>query len=89
MKLFDHQPRITAADRQRITEATSNAQKVRQWLRTNPPHDDVKRAILVECDSDRGPLRRDVLTHLLRRHSAIERSQLVACITEHLAAKNR
>lgn len=89
MKLFDPQPRITAADRLRITAEISNAQKVRQWLKTNPSHDDVKRAIVIECDNDRGPLRRDVLTYLLRRHSSIERSLLLACITEHLAAKNR
>lgn len=87
MKLFDPQPRITAADRQRITAAISNGQKARQWLKSEPPHDDVKRAIVIECDSARGPLRNDVLTFLLRRHSRIENMLLVTKITEHLTSK--
>ena len=91
MKLFDPQPRITAADRERITAATSNAQTVRQWLKTNPSQADVKKAIIIECErtSERGQKWRDGLTHLIRRHSSLEQSALIVRITKHLAAKNR
>jgi len=78
--------RLTAADRQRLSNYAGNEKGTRALLKTNPAKDDVQRAILVELD--RGwQIRNAILDPLLRRLFEIERSELVAKIDAYRKAK--
>lgn len=88
MNLFHPQdPAVTDAHRKRIAPAISNTKFALQWLRTNPSKADVQRAILIELDDSRGPLRRGVLQVLLRRLRHLESSELEARILAYLKRK--
>lgn len=80
-------PAVTDAHRKRIAPAISNTKFALQWLQGNPSKDDVQRAILIELDDSRGPLRRGVLLVLLRRLRQLESSELEARILTYLKAK--
>lgn len=80
-------PVVTDAHRKRIAPEISNTKFALQWLRTNPSKDDVQRAILIELDDTRGPLRRGVLQVLLRRLRQLESSELEARILAYLKRK--
>lgn len=77
-------PVVTDAHRKRIAPAISNTKFALQWLQGNPSKDDVQRAILIELDDSRGPLRRGVLLVLLRRLRQLESSELEARILTYL-----
>lgn len=87
MNLFDPQPTITDKDRQRIAPEISNTKFALQWLRTNPSIIEVRKAIMIELDDSRGPLRRGVLQVLLRRLRQLESSELEARIVKYLKSR--
>lgn len=79
-KLFPTTPKLTAADRARLLPHIGNTRTaLRPWLRTHPPTDDLKRAVMLEvarAKADYDPLRsvqRGVLDLLLK---AIQRNEL-------------
>lgn len=80
-------PVVTDAHRKRIAPAISNTKFALQWLQGNPSKDDVQRAILIELDDSRGPMRRGVLMVLLRRLRHLESSELEARIISYLKTK--
>lgn len=80
-------PAVTDAHRKRIAPAIGNTKFALQWLQTDPPIDDVQRAILIELDDARGPMRRGVLQVLLRRLRHMESSELEARIISYLKTK--
>jgi hypothetical protein len=87
MNLFDPQPIVTDKDRQRIAPEISNTKFALQWLRTNPSLTVVQKAIMIELDDSRGPLRRGVLQVLLRRLRQLESSELEARIVKYLKSR--
>jgi hypothetical protein len=87
MNLFDPQPAVTDKDRKRLAPRISNVKFAQEWLRWEPTITDVRKAILIELDDPRGPLRRPVLGVLLRRLRQLESSELEARIVNHLKSK--
>jgi hypothetical protein len=87
MNLFNSDPIVTDKDRQRIAPEISNTKFALQWLRTNPSITEVRKAILIELDDCRGPLRRGVLQVLLRRLRQLESSELEARIVKYLKSR--
>lgn len=87
MNLFDPQPIVTDKDRQRIAPEISNTKFALQWLRTSPSIIEVRKAIMIELDDSRGPLRRGVLQVLLRRLRQLESSELEARIVKYLKSR--
>jgi hypothetical protein len=87
MNLFDPQPIVTDKDRKRLAPRISNVKFAQEWLRWEPTITDVRKAILIELDDPRGPLRRPVLGVLLRRLRQLESSELEARIVNHLKSK--
>lgn len=88
MNLFHpHNPKITAADRGRLSPHLGNAKYVQRWLKTNPTLEDVRRAIILVLDADRSPMGRGILLALLRRHRNIEASILEGRILTYLNSK--
>jgi hypothetical protein len=74
--------RLTAADRQRLSDYSGNEQGTRAFLKTNPAKEDVQRMLLIELD--RGwQVRNVILDRLLKRLFEIERSELVAKFDEY------
>lgn len=84
MNLFDPQPVVTDKDRKRLAPRVSNVKFAQEWLRGEPTIADVRKAILIELDDPRGPLRRPVLGVLLRRLRQLESSELEARIVKYL-----
>lgn len=80
-------PKVTEAHRKRITPEISNTKFALKWLQTNPSIDDVRRAILIELESSKGPMHRGVLQVLLRRHKHQESALLEERILKHLKSK--
>lgn len=80
-------PVVTDAHRKRIAPAISNTKFALEWLKTNPTKANVQRAILIELDDSRGPMRRGVLQVLLRRLRHLESSELEARIISYLKNK--
>lgn len=89
MNLFDPypQPKVTDKDRKRIAPAISNAKFALDWLKTDPSISDVRKAILIELEDARGPLRRPVLGILLRRLRQLESLELEARIVKYLKSR--
>ena len=77
-------PAVTDAHRKRIAPVIGNTKFALQWLQTDPPINDVRRAILIELDDARGPMRRGVLQVLLRRLRHLESAELEARIISYL-----
>lgn len=88
MNLFHpFDPKITDLQRKRIASEISNTKFALAWLRTDPSVEDVRRAVLIELDDPRGPLRRGVLQVLLRRLRQLESSELEARIVKYLKSR--
>lgn len=89
MNLFHpHDPKISDNHRKRISPEISNTKFALEWLRTNPSLEDVRRAIILELESCKGPMHRGVLQVLLRRHKHLESARLEDRIIAFLKQKS-
>lgn len=48
MKIFPEQPKVSKEDTLRIFPRITNRKNTRDWLKTNPELEDLKRAVLIE-----------------------------------------
>lgn len=86
-QIFPDQPKLTKADATRLLPVIGNARiPLRQWLATNPPVDDLKRAVVLEtlraAEQPRplASLGRGVLSLLMKRIQQLEYSDVDARI---------
>jgi hypothetical protein len=60
MQIFPDQPKVSRDDTLRIFGHIKNRNVLRQWIKTDPPTDDLKRAVMIEVyramNSNRSPL---------------------------------
>jgi hypothetical protein len=69
MNIFPAQPEVSAADTLRIRPHLKNKTVARAWIKTAPPTDDLKRAVLIEmfqAVEKAGRTKRSPLTHITR-----------------------
>lgn len=82
-----HDPKITPADRERITPHIGNTKYCLKWLKDNPTKEDIQRGILLEMENGKPSLGRGVLYILLRRYRMMETWELEARILNRLNPK--
>ena len=84
--LLKHASKVTAADRGRLKPHLGNLKATLTWVRTYPPMDDLKRALLIEiatCMQSENPIHRmsrGVMREIIRQIQKQERSDLDAYI---------
>jgi hypothetical protein len=84
MKIFPSQPRTTKDDALRLLPVMSSDKTVREFLKTNPGTDDLKRCVRLELL--RGHRRRVyIIEKLIVRIQQIERSEIEQRMTTYLS----
>lgn len=92
MNLFPEQPQVSRDDTLRLIGHIKNRNVLRQWVKTNPTTDDLKRAVMIEVfralNSTRAPLTslsRGVCQDLIVAIQKRERSAIHDAIMEVLS----
>lgn len=76
MNIFPHTPTVSKAHRSLLAPHVANAKACRKWLKTDPPVEDIKRAVLMEIQSGRDTVSRGVAGMLLVRLQKLERREI-------------